>query len=52
MNLDVNAQVRSLTLAEKQMVLIARAVREKCKFLIYEPTAPLEHVPRLMSFFA
>ncbi len=42
MNLDVNAQVSSLTLAEKQMVLIARAVREKCKFLILdEPTAPL-----------
>jgi len=34
--------VGQLTLAEKQMVLIARAVREKCSFLILdEPTAPL-----------
>jgi simple sugar transport system ATP-binding protein len=31
-------------LAEKQMVLVARAVREKCKFLVLdEPTAPLSH---------
>ncbi|TKH15723.1 sugar ABC transporter ATP-binding protein [Peribacillus simplex] len=34
--------VRDLTLAEKQMVLIARAVSTECKFLILdEPTAPL-----------
>ncbi len=39
---DVNRLVGELTLAEKQMVLIARAVREKCGFLILdEPTAPL-----------
>ena len=36
--------VRDLTLAEKQMVLIARAVSTECKFLILdEPTAPLSH---------
>ncbi len=34
--------VSSLTLAEKQMVLIARAISKECKFLILdEPTAPL-----------
>ena len=42
MDIDVTRKVSSLTLAEKQMVLIARAVRERCKFLILdEPTAPL-----------
>ncbi len=36
--------VQELTLAEKQMVLIARSVSLKCKFLILdEPTAPLSH---------
>ena len=40
--LDVNRLVSSLSLAQKQMVLIARAVQEECKFLILdEPTAPL-----------
>lgn len=34
--------VQDLTLAEKQLVLIARAISMKCKFLILdEPTAPL-----------
>ncbi len=34
--------VQDLTLAEKQMVLIARAIQSKCNFLILdEPTAPL-----------
>jgi simple sugar transport system ATP-binding protein len=43
-NLDVRKSAASLSLAEKQMVLIARAVREKCKFLLLdEPTAPLSH---------
>lgn len=41
-NVDENKVVRQLSLAEKQMVLIARAVRERCSFLILdEPTAPL-----------
>ncbi|WP_106769229.1 sugar ABC transporter ATP-binding protein [Paenibacillus faecalis] len=36
--------VSELTLAEKQMVLIARAITKKCRFLILdEPTAPLSH---------
>ncbi|HZG56258.1 sugar ABC transporter ATP-binding protein [Paenibacillus sp.] len=34
--------VQELTLAEKQMVLIARALSRKCRFLVLdEPTAPL-----------
>jgi simple sugar transport system ATP-binding protein len=41
-DIDVRKHVSSLTLAQKQMVLIARAMREKCRFLILdEPTAPL-----------
>jgi simple sugar transport system ATP-binding protein len=40
--IDVNKLVSKLPLAQKQMVLIARAVREDCRFLILdEPTAPL-----------
>jgi len=41
---DINPDtlVSNLTLAQKQMVLIARAISERCKFLILdEPTAPL-----------
>jgi simple sugar transport system ATP-binding protein len=41
-DIDVTRKASSLTLAEKQMILIARAVRESCRFLILdEPTAPL-----------
>ncbi len=44
MEIDVKKRVSDLSLAEKQMVLIARAVVERCKFLILdEPTAPLSH---------
>lgn len=44
MDLDVNKLVSELTLAQKQMVLIARATVEDCKFLILdEPTAPLSN---------
>lgn len=40
--IDVNKNVSELTLAEKQMVLIARSVVEDCRLLILdEPTAPL-----------
>jgi len=40
--LNVNELTENLTLAQKQMVLIARAVQRKCNFLILdEPTAPL-----------
>lgn len=42
--LDVNTVVSDLTLADKQMVLIARCVAEQCRFLILdEPTAPLSN---------
>lgn len=41
-NIDPSALVGSLSLAQKQMVLIARAVQSSCNFLILdEPTAPL-----------
>lgn len=43
-NIDVRQPVSDLSLAQKQMVLIARCVVEKCKFLILdEPTAPLSN---------
>ena len=41
-NIDVRTQVQNLSLAQKQMVLIAKAIRMNCNFLILdEPTAPL-----------
>lgn len=46
MNIQVSSKklVSELTLAEKQMVLIARSITKECKFLILdEPTAPLSH---------
>ncbi|MDM5336570.1 sugar ABC transporter ATP-binding protein [Fictibacillus enclensis] len=46
MNIHVSSKklVSELTLAQKQMVLIARAVSAQCRFLILdEPTAPLSH---------
>ena len=43
-NIDVTRPVSSLSLAEKQMVLLASAARERCKFLLLdEPTAPLSN---------
>ncbi|MBM6619162.1 sugar ABC transporter ATP-binding protein [Bacillus sp. RD4P76] len=44
LNVNIQSQklVSELTLAEKQMVLIARSISTECKFLILdEPTAPL-----------
>lgn len=44
LHIDVNVRtlVQNLTLAQKQMVLIAKAIAAKCNFLILdEPTAPL-----------
>ncbi|MBR2672397.1 MAG: sugar ABC transporter ATP-binding protein [Oscillospiraceae bacterium] len=42
LDIDVDTRVNQLPLAQKQMVLIARAVREHCNFLLLdEPTAPL-----------
>ncbi|WP_138752886.1 sugar ABC transporter ATP-binding protein [Paenibacillus sinopodophylli] len=46
MNITVSTKklVQELTLAEKQMVLIARSVSKQCRFLVLdEPTAPLSH---------
>ncbi len=44
LDLDVKKLVSELSLAQKQMVLIARAMVEDCKFLILdEPTAPLSN---------
>lgn len=41
-DIDVRRRCGTLTLAQKQMVLIARAVQNACNFLILdEPTAPL-----------
>lgn len=41
-SIKVTTLVSGLTLAQKQMVVIARAIMQKCKFLILdEPTAPL-----------
>ena len=40
--INVNQIIAQLSMAQKQMVVIARAVLRKCKFLILdEPTAPL-----------
>lgn len=48
---DINKPVSGLTLAQKQMVLIARCVVEKCRFLILdEPTAPLSNSETLELF--
>lgn len=42
--IDTKELVQNLTLAQKQMVLIARAIAEESKFLILdEPTAPLSN---------
>lgn len=44
LNLDTNTIVQDLSLAQKQMVLIARAIAEDCRLLILdEPTAPLSN---------
>lgn len=49
--IDISARVSEITLAEKQMVLIARAMVEHCHFLILdEPTAPLSNT-ETQSFF-
>jgi len=42
-NLDVNRLVERCSLAEKQQILLARALSHHCRFLILdEPTAPLD----------
>lgn len=45
MDFDVRTPVSRLTLAQKQMVLIARALHSRCRVLLLdEPTAPLSTV--------
>ena len=45
MDLDVRTPVSRLTLAQKQMILIARALHSRCRILLLdEPTAPLSAV--------
>jgi len=42
--IDVRRPISDLSLAEKQMVFLASAARERCKFLVLdEPTAPLSN---------
>ncbi|WNF38837.1 sugar ABC transporter ATP-binding protein [Bacillaceae bacterium IKA-2] len=53
MNVNVSTKklVSELTLAQKQMILIARSVSTKCKFLILdEPTAPLSSTETIELF--
>lgn len=41
--LDVNKRIELCTLAQKQQILLARALSHRCRFLILdEPTAPLD----------
>ena len=43
LNIDVNRLVERCSLAEKQQILLARALSHHCRFLILdEPTAPLD----------
>jgi simple sugar transport system ATP-binding protein len=57
-DIDVRRPVSDLSLAEKQMVLLASAARERCKFLVLdEPTAPLsntetENLFKMVRFLA
>ncbi|MEI8131455.1 MAG: sugar ABC transporter ATP-binding protein [Leptolinea sp.] len=50
-SIDTHQIVQNLTLAQKQMVLIARALAGECKFLILdEPTSPLSNTETLELF--
>ena len=50
-NINVRALVQDLSLAQKQMVLIARAIQSECSFLILdEPTAPLSDTETIELF--
>ncbi len=50
-NINVKTLVQDLSLAQKQMVLIARAIQGECNFLILdEPTAPLSDTETVELF--
>ena len=50
-SMNVRTLVQNLTLAQKQMVLIAKAIVSKCNFLILdEPTAPLSDTETVELF--
>ncbi|GMO54034.1 MAG: sugar ABC transporter ATP-binding protein [Termitinemataceae bacterium] len=50
-DIDVRKNVSELSLAEKQMILLASAARERCKFLVLdEPTAPLSNTETAALF--
>ena len=50
-NINVKTLVQDLSLAQKQMVLIARAIQSQCSFLILdEPTAPLSDTETVELF--
>jgi len=49
--IDVKRQVEQCTLAEKQQILLARALSHHCRFLVLdEPTAPLDQNEREKLF--
>ncbi len=44
LNINLRQRIENCTLAEKQLILLARALSHQCRFLILdEPTAPLDH---------
>ncbi len=45
LNINLRQRIEDCTLAEKQLILLARALSHQCRFLILdEPTAPLDNV--------
>jgi len=44
LKINLRERIENCTLAEKQLILLARALSHQCRFLILdEPTAPLDH---------
>jgi simple sugar transport system ATP-binding protein len=51
LNISLKARIENCTLAEKQLILLARALSHKCRFLILdEPTAPLDQAESARLF--
>ena len=51
LNINLRERIESCTLAEKQLILLARALSHKCRFLILdEPTAPLDQAESARLF--